>query len=258
MMKDSAVLKRSMFSDKMPKSVRNSGIMAGFEDDDMLEAPLEEDTMPQMARTPQNPEILMNTLRGDMRSVDARYQELAQMVGDEVAQETPPEVLAMLQMQFGQQQGGIGALPQGAGMMPPPMGGGEPMGAPGGAPAMPSPQGAMPPQGMPAMPSQGAMPLGMEGAGPFPQGGAEQAPQKFNKGGLGRRRGDDLRPLEGGGGSGGGGFSSAGRGFSSAGRPFEVTPIGQQALSKSSSGASFRDYLAQKAAETRPHIFWQT
>ena len=156
------VLKRSMFSDKMPKSVRNSGIMAGFEDDDMLEAPPEEDTMPQMARTPRNPEILMNTLRGDMRSVDARYQELAQMVGDEAAQETPPEVLAMLQMQFGQQQGGIGALPQGAGMMPPPMGGGEPMGAPGGAPAMPSPQGAMPP--------------GMESAPPFPQGGAEQAP----------------------------------------------------------------------------------
>jgi len=167
-MKDSAVLKRSMFSEKLPKSVRNSGIMAGFEDDDMLEAPSEEDTMPQMARTPQNPEILMNTLRGDMRSVDARYQELAQMVGEEAAQETPPEVLAMLQMQFGQQQGGIGALPQGAGMMPPPMEGGAPMGAPGGAPAMPSPQG-MPPM-------QGAMPPGMESAGPLPQGGAEQAP----------------------------------------------------------------------------------
>ena len=161
-MKDSAVLKRSMFSEKLPKSVRNSGIMAGFEDDDMLEAPPEEDTMPQMARTPQNPEILMNTLRGDMRSVDARYQELAQMVGEEAAQETPPEVLAMLQMQFGQQQGGIGALPQGAGMVPPPMGGGAPMGSPGGAPAMPSPQGAMPP--------------GMESAPPLPQGGADQAP----------------------------------------------------------------------------------
>lgn len=156
-----AVLKRSMFSDKMPKSVRNSGIMAGFEDDDMLEAP-EENTMPQMARTPQNPEILMNTLRGDMRSVDARYQELAQMVGDEAAQETPPEVLAMLQMQFGQQQGGIGALPQGAGMMPPPMGEGMP------------PQGEMLMQG--DMPPQGAMPPGMESAPPLPQGGAEQAP----------------------------------------------------------------------------------
>ena len=160
-MKDSVVLKRSMFSEKLPKSVRNSGIMAGFEDDDMLEAPPEEDTMPQMARTPQNPEILMNTLRGDMRSVDARYQELAQMVGEQAAQETPPEVLAMLQMQLGQ-QGGIGALPQGAGMMPPPMESGAPMGAPGGAPAMPSPQGAMPP--------------GMESAGPLPQGGADQAP----------------------------------------------------------------------------------
>jgi hypothetical protein len=139
MMKDLVVLKRTMFSEKLPKSVRNSGIMAGFEDDDMLEAPEKEDEMPVMARTPQNPEILMNNLRGDMRSVDARYQELAQMVGDEAAMETPPEVLAMLQMQFGQQQEGIGALPQGAEMMPPPMGGGAPMGAPGGAPAMPSP-----------------------------------------------------------------------------------------------------------------------
>ena len=168
-MKDSAVLKRSMFSEKLPKSVRNSGIMAGFEDDDMLEGPEKEDEMPVMARTPQNPEILMNNLRGDMRSVDARYQELAQMVGEEAAMETPPEVLAMLQMQFGQQQGGIGALPQGAGMMPPPMDGGAPMGGPGGAPAMPPPM----PTGMPP---QGAMPPGMESAGPFPQGGADQAP----------------------------------------------------------------------------------
>jgi hypothetical protein len=164
MMKDSVVLKRSMFSEKLPKSVRNSGIMAGFEDDDMLQAPPEEQGMPQMARTPQNPEILMNTLRGDMRSVDARYQELAQMVGEEAAQETPPEVLAMLQMQFGQQQSGIGALPQGAGMMPPPMTGGTP--APQGADM--SAQGGMPPQG--------AMPPGMESAGPLPQGGADQAP----------------------------------------------------------------------------------
>ena len=168
------VLKRSMFSDKVPKSVRNSGIMAGFEDDDMLQAPEEENGMPSMARTPQNPEILMNTLRGDMRSVDARYQELAQMVGEEAAQETPPEVLAMLQMQLGQQQGGIGGLPQGAGMMPPPMDGGAPMGGPGGAPAMPSSPDMAAMQG--GMPPQGAMPPGMESAGPFPQGGAEQAP----------------------------------------------------------------------------------
>jgi hypothetical protein len=109
-----------------------------------------------MPRSPQNPEILMNNLRGDIRSVDARYLELAQMVGEEAAMETPPEVLAMLQSQLAAQaappmpQGGIGALPQGAEMAPPPMMGQE--------------------QGMPPMPP------GMEGMPPFPQGGAEQAP----------------------------------------------------------------------------------
>lgn len=164
-MKDE-ILKRAMFSMPLSKAARNSGIMAGFEEED--EAPeMEEENMedmPSMARTPQNPEILMNTLRGDMRSVDARYMELAQMVGEEAAMETPPEVLAMLQIQLGQ-QGGIGALPQAAGMVPPPMGGGVPSGAPGGAPAMPAPGGA--PQGMPP---------GGGGIGPFSQGGAEAPP----------------------------------------------------------------------------------
>lgn len=159
-MKDE-ILKREMFVMPLSKAARNSGIMAGFEEED--EAPeMEEqgmEDMPSMARTPQNPEILMNNLRGDMRSVDARYMELAQMVGEEAAMETPPEVLAMLQLQLGQ-QGGIGALPQAAGMIPPPMGGGMPTGAPGGAPAMPMPQG-MPPEG---------------GIAPFSQGGAEAPP----------------------------------------------------------------------------------
>lgn len=139
-MKDE-VLKRGMFSQPMSKSARNSGIMEGFEDE------MEDEGTPPMARSPQNPEILMNNLRGDIRSVDARYLELAQMVGEEAAMETPPEVLAMLQSQLAAQsapampQGGIGALPQGAQMAPPPM-----------------------------------MPPGMEGMPPFPQGGAEQAP----------------------------------------------------------------------------------
>ena len=147
------ILKRAMFAMPLSKESRNSGIMAGFEDEMPEEMPEEvESDMPQMARTPQNPEILMNTLRGDMRSVDARVQELAQMVGEQAAQETPPEVLALLQAQLAAPQGGIGALPQGQEMAPPPM--------------MP-PQGGMPPQGMPP---------GPEGAGPFPQGGAEQAP----------------------------------------------------------------------------------
>jgi hypothetical protein len=146
------VLKRDMFTKPMSKASKNSGIMAGFED---MEP--EEDEMPPMARSPQNPEILMNNLRGDFRSVDARYAELAQMVGEEAAAETPPEVLAMLQPQLAAPaappqppQGGIGALPQGAGMAPPP----EMMGS------------MAPPQ----------MPPGMEGAPPFPQGGADNAP----------------------------------------------------------------------------------
>jgi len=145
-MKDE-VLKRGMFSQPMSKSARNSGIMEGFEDE------MEDEGTPPLARSPQNPEILMNNLRGDMRSVDARYLELAQMVGEEAAMETPPEVLAMLQPQLAAQtapampQGGIGALPQGAQMAPPPMMGQGP-----------------------------AMPPGMEGMPPFPQGGAEQAP----------------------------------------------------------------------------------
>jgi hypothetical protein len=146
------VLKRDMFTKPMSKTSKNSGIMAGFED---MEP--EEDEMPPMARSPQNPEILMNNLRGDFRSVDARYAELAQMVGEEAASETPPEVLAMLQPQLAAPaappqppQGGIGALPQGAGMAPPP----EMMGSM-----------APPP-----------MPQGMEGMPPFPQGGADNAP----------------------------------------------------------------------------------
>jgi hypothetical protein len=149
------ILKRAMFAMPLSKESRNSGIMAGFEDEMPEEMPEEpESDMPQMARTPQNPEILMNTLRGDMRSTNARVQELAQMVGEQAAHETPPEVLALLQAQLAAPQGGIGALPQGQGMAPPPM----------------APEAGMPPQG--GIP----MPQGMEGAGPFPQGGAEQAP----------------------------------------------------------------------------------
>lgn len=152
------ILKRAMFAMPLSKDARSSGILSGFEDEleEMEEAPEPSEEMPQMARTPQNPEILMNNLRGDMRSVDARYMELAQMVGEEAAMETPPEVLAMLQPQFAQ-QAGIGALPQGQGMAPPPM-------MQGMAPP-PMDQG----QGIP-------MPEGMAGAPPFSQGGAEQAP----------------------------------------------------------------------------------
>jgi hypothetical protein len=153
MMRDE-VLKRAMFAKPLPKSARNSGIMQGFEDDSGIEE------MPPMARTPQNPEILMNNLRGDMRSTDARYSELADLVGDKAARGTPPEVLALLQAQLAQQQQpqGIAGLPQMQGMAPPPN-----MPPPGGQPPMPpGPPPGMPPPGGPQ--------------GPFPAGGAEQAP----------------------------------------------------------------------------------
>jgi len=161
------ILKRAMFAMPLSKKARNTGIMQGFEDDmEMVEDDMEmpeqamedegEEMLP-MERNPQNPEILMNNLRGDMRSVDARYTELAGMVGEEAAMETPPEVLAILQDHFAMmnQPQGIGALPQGAAMAPP---------------------GAMPPPQQPT--AQGpAMPQGgMGGQPPFPQGGSEGAP----------------------------------------------------------------------------------
>ena len=169
-MKDE-ILKRAMFAMPLSKEAKSSGIMAGFDMEEMEDqdenADMEE--MPPMARTPQNPEILMNNLRGDVRSLDARYMELAQMVGEEAAMETPPEVLAMLMGQMGAQQAGIGALPQAQGMMPPgaQMPAPDQMGAPQPAPAMP--QGGIP------------MPEGMESAPPFSQGA--EAPQGYAYGG---------------------------------------------------------------------------
>jgi hypothetical protein len=181
-MKDQ-VLKRKMFSAPMGKGVNNVGIMAGFEDDDEMDD--EESSQELSRRTPQSPEILMNNLRGDIRSVDARYEELAQMVGEEAAMETPPEVLAMLQGQMAQQQG-IGALPQAPQQppmppqqppmppqqMPPEMMGGQP-------PMPPEMMGGQPPM-PPEMMAQAPMPMDQ---GPMP------TPQGFADGGIVRLQG---------------------------------------------------------------------
>ena len=81
-----------------------------------------------------------------MRSIDARRDELADLVGYAAAAETPETVLAMLQPVLAQ-GGGIGALPQSAPMAqgpqppmlppaPPPMAAGAPP-MPAGAPPMP-------------------------------------------------------------------------------------------------------------------------
>ena len=131
--------------------IENIGIMQGFmsdmEDDDEGENEGEgyEDEM-FMERRPDSPEILMNNLRGDMRSIDARRDELADLVGYQAAVETPETVLAMLQPILAQQGGGgIGALPQSQDMAQGPQ---APM--MGGAPGMPPP-------GMPPLPPDGGM-----------------------------------------------------------------------------------------------------
>ena len=156
-MAKSKVLERPMFKGAMPDEpvmdVENVGIMQGFKDLFVDEDPLMPEEDMEMAellgRAPDSPEILMNNLRGDMRSVDARRDELADLVGYQAAEETPEPVLAMLQPVLAQ-QGGIGALPV-PGAMPP----GPPPGMPPGMP----PPGMMPPEmGMLPGPEMGGMP----------------------------------------------------------------------------------------------------
>jgi hypothetical protein len=173
----SKVLQRKMFRD--PSQDENVGIMQGFMDDvhemlgvdDMFdEEPGEEDdggVAKAMGRRPNSPEILMNNLRGDMRSVDARIEELAEMVGYNAAASTPPEVLALLQPVLKQQ--GIAALEAAAPAMPD-------MGmAPPGMPEM----GMAPPPG-----AMGMAPPAMEsGIGSLPQGNMGQPPMQMARGG---------------------------------------------------------------------------
>ena len=95
------------------EDIENVGIMSGFMDDieelmeEITEAEMNgkagEDMAMIMDRQPDSPEILMNNLRGDYRSVDARREELADLVGMKVAVETPDDVLALLQPVLAQQ-----------------------------------------------------------------------------------------------------------------------------------------------------------
>jgi hypothetical protein len=148
----------------MGDDVENVGIMQGLmdsmsEDDD--EGDEGDDPEAMLERRPDTPEILMNNLRGDMRSIDARRDELADLVGYQAATETPETVLAMLQPVLAQQGGGgIGALPQSQPMAQgpqAPMMGGAPGMPPPGMPPVPTDMG-MPPPGMPPMPPGAGMP----------------------------------------------------------------------------------------------------
>lgn len=170
----SKVLQRPMFMS--PDEVDNVGIMQGFTDDmedvfaeDEEDDSDEADAARMMGRTPDSPEILMNNLRGDVRSVDARVEELADMVGYRAASETPMEVLALLQPVLAGQGQGIAALPMG--------------GAPGQAmPPMPDAIPAMPPEAQ-AAGAPPAMPAG--GIASLPQG--DTMPMQMAKGGIVQR-----------------------------------------------------------------------
>jgi len=198
-----------MINKMMKKGVdiENVGIMQGFMDsmtDDMEDEGDDEDTEKMMERRPDSPEILMNNLRGDMRSIDARRDELADLVGYQAATETPETVLAMLQPILATQAGGIGALPQSADMAQgpqPPMMGGAPGMPPEGMPPLP-PDAGMPPPGMPPLPPDAGMGMappppgqggiaeliaGMGGGGAMPGAGmppSDQPPMAMAQGGF--------------------------------------------------------------------------
>jgi hypothetical protein len=180
---------------EMDDDVENVGIMQGLMDSmsDEDEGDDEGDPEEKLERRPDTPEILMNNLRGDMRSVEARRDELADLVGYQAATETPESVLAMLQPVLAQ-QGGIGALPQSGPMAQgpqAPMMGGAPGMPPPGMPPLPVGAG-MPPPGMPPMPPGAGMPpppqqggiaelmAGMGGGAPA----SDQPPVAMARGGL--------------------------------------------------------------------------
>ncbi len=170
--------------------IENVGIMQGLmdsmsEDDEGDDEGDDPEAM--LERRPDTPEILMNNLRGDMRSIEARRDELADLVGYQAATETPETVLAMLQPVLAQ-QGGIGALPQSQPMAQgpqAPMMGGAPGMPPPGMPPVPTDMG-MPPPGMPPLPPDAGMPPPPQQGG-IAELGAGMPPQQpiaMAKGGL--------------------------------------------------------------------------
>jgi hypothetical protein len=148
--------------------VENVGIMQGFMDD--IEELMEEiaaaemsggedqDMAKLMDRRPDSPEVLMNNLRGDYRSIDARREELADLVGMSAAVETPDDVLALLQPVLAQQ--GIEALTPSSSL---------PFGTMAPAAVMPPPPMEMAAAGLPAPPVEpggvGSLPMGMAEGG---------------------------------------------------------------------------------------------
>jgi len=169
------------------EEIENVGIMSGFMEDieelmeEITEAEMNgkagEDMAMIMNRQPDSPEILMNNLRGDYRSVDARREELADLVGMKAAVETPDDVLALLQPVLAQQ--GIESLtPSSVPLQMAGTGGVGEIGVPPTAPlGMP-----MPPDGSGGI---GSLPMGMAEGGivqNFQEGSV--GPSASNPGGV--------------------------------------------------------------------------
>jgi len=111
------VMQRRMFmAIGTPSKKPEEGIVSGMESVEGYED-----------RTPDNLEIIANNLRGDIRSMDERYLELAGMVG-EAAFDTPEEVLALMQSQLQQQGAPAAAAPPPPPAASPKMGGIEALG----------------------------------------------------------------------------------------------------------------------------------
>lgn len=188
----SKVLDRPLFkgdkSGMSEEEASNVGIMDGFmesmmsgEMDDSEPEDEEYKSEKIIGRSPDSPEILMNNLRGDMRSVDARVEELADMVGMRAAQETPQEVLALLQPVLAGQSAPPAMPPGGIGGLPPSM---PPA---GGAPEMPPPmpmEGGAPPMGMEGGPPPPMPPEAAGGIGSLPTGQEAPPPVGMAKGGY--------------------------------------------------------------------------
>jgi hypothetical protein len=175
--------------------IENVGIMSGFMDDldemmreiddEMSGAEDEDGDEGDMAmmlnRRPDSPEILMNNLRGDYRSIDARREELADLVGYNAAAETPDAVLAMLQPVLAKQ--GVASLPMGAadvGALPmdamtgmPPQGGAQPPMGPAMAGMPPAPAPAPAPQGIESLPVEQPLQMARGGIVQYFQDGSD-------------------------------------------------------------------------------------
>ena len=173
------ILARPVFSGEKDPEAENVGIMQGFLDILVAEEPEneEEDVAQLLGRTVDSPEIIMNNLRGDMRSIDARREELADMVGYNAAMETPDEVLALLQNKIAESEKtqGLGALMPSGGM---PI---SPVVPPQGMPPLPMPpQDMMPPPQDMMPPPQDPMPINMREGGivqNFSDGGTALIPE---------------------------------------------------------------------------------